>query len=157
MRESYDFIPNKIFDTMIASQILGIDKLGLANLVEKYFKVSLSKGPQKMDWSLRPLPDKMFDYSANDVKYLPKLKKILTKEFLLLLSTLKQIQIQTLLIHHQKINTMKCQSKQTKLFTTQNYTNTERLLMRTINTVLRPIQNLSLNQTKLDLLELQTL
>lgn len=80
MRECYSFIPDKIFDTMIAAQILGLDKLSLANLVEKYFKVSLSKGPQKMDWSLRPLPDKMFDYSANDVKYLPKLKKILTKE-----------------------------------------------------------------------------
>lgn len=80
MREDYSFIPDNIFDTMIAGQILGIEKLGLVNLVEKYFRVSLSKGPQKMDWSQRPLSDKMFDYSANDVKYLPKLKQILTKE-----------------------------------------------------------------------------
>ncbi len=80
MREDYSFVPEKIFDTMIAAQILGLEKLGLVNLVEKYFKVSLSKGPQKMDWSQRPLLDKMFDYSANDVKYLLQLKNILTKE-----------------------------------------------------------------------------
>ncbi len=80
MKNDFDFIPDKVFDTMIAMQFLGYEKFGLADLVHKHFNITLAKGPQKMDWSKRPLPDKMFDYSVNDVKYLPELYEILRGE-----------------------------------------------------------------------------
>lgn len=80
MKRDFGFIPHKVFDTMIAMQLLGYEKLGLADLVERHFRIVLAKGPQKMDWSMRPLPEKMITYAVNDVKYLLKLHKILMNE-----------------------------------------------------------------------------
>lgn len=80
LKRDFGFIPYKVFDTMLATQLLGYEKLGLIDLTEKHFGVRLAKGPQKMDWSIRPLPDNMLKYAVNDVKYLPYLHNILTSE-----------------------------------------------------------------------------
>ncbi len=80
LKRDFGFIPYKIFDTMLAMQVLGYQKLGLSDLVNKHFGVTLVKGPQKMDWSIRPLPEKMLVYAANDVYYLIKLYEILSQE-----------------------------------------------------------------------------
>lgn len=80
LNRDFGFVPDKIFDTMIAIQLLGYEKLGFADLVERHFGIKLSKGPQKMDWSLRPLPEKMLVYGAADVKYLPDLYRIIHRE-----------------------------------------------------------------------------
>lgn len=83
LRRDFNFVPYKIFDTMIASQFLGYQKQGLADLVQIHFDTILSKGPQKFDWSKRPLPEKMLTYAANDVFYLIELYRILTHELAL--------------------------------------------------------------------------
>lgn len=70
LRKNYDFVPAEIFDTMIAAQLLGYEKLGLADLVEHHTGVRLSKSAQKMNWSKRPLSTKMISYAGNDVRYL---------------------------------------------------------------------------------------
>lgn len=70
LRKNYDFVPAEIFDTMIAAQLLGYEKLGLADLVEHHKGVRLSKSAQKMNWSKRPLSTKMISYAGNDVRYL---------------------------------------------------------------------------------------
>ena len=80
LKRDFDFIPYKVFDTMLATQLLGYEKLGLIDLTEKHFGIKLSKGPQKMDWSIRPLPDNMLKYAVNDVRYLPQLYNILVGE-----------------------------------------------------------------------------
>lgn len=80
MHDDFGFVPDRVFDTMLAIQLLGYEKLGLADLVLKHFGVELAKGPQKMDWSIRPLPENMMEYAANDVKYLPELRKRLAEE-----------------------------------------------------------------------------
>lgn len=80
MKDGFGFVPDRIFDTMVAIQLLGYEKWSLADLVLRHFGVVLAKGPQKMDWSVRPLSDKMLDYSANDVKYLPELHRRLALE-----------------------------------------------------------------------------
>ncbi len=74
------FRPKSIFDTMLAAQLINRPRIGLAALLEDHFGVKLSKESQKANWSKRPLTQKMLDYAALDVFYLPALRDILTKE-----------------------------------------------------------------------------
>ncbi|MBS0632070.1 MAG: HRDC domain-containing protein [Verrucomicrobia bacterium] len=74
------FRPKSIFDTMLAAQLLNRSRVGLAALLEDNFGVKLSKDSQKANWSRRPLTQKMLDYAALDVWYLPALRDLLTKE-----------------------------------------------------------------------------
>lgn len=67
------FIPSAIFDTMLAARLLGERQFGLSNLVEKYLGVKLEKGPQKANWALRPLTERMERYARNDTHYLKPL------------------------------------------------------------------------------------
>ncbi len=74
------FRPKSIFDTMLAAQLINRPRIGLAALLEDHFGVKLSKDSQKANWSKRPLTQKMLDYAALDVFYLPALRDILTRE-----------------------------------------------------------------------------
>lgn len=74
------FRPKSIFDTMLAAQLINRPRVGLAALLEDHFGVKLSKDSQKANWSRRPLTQKMLDYAALDVWYLPALRDLLTKE-----------------------------------------------------------------------------
>ncbi len=68
------FQASELFDTVLAAQLLGLERIGLGSLIEHYFGVTLPKAHQKSDWSQRPLPDKMLDYAAQDVLYLFELR-----------------------------------------------------------------------------------
>lgn len=70
LRREFGVLPKVVFDTQIGARLLGVRKFGLANLVEHYFDVKLSKTSQKADWGKRPLPPKMVEYALNDVRYL---------------------------------------------------------------------------------------
>jgi ribonuclease D len=70
LRREFDEIPPVVYDTQIGARLLGVRKFGLANLVEHYFDVVLSKTSQKADWGKRPLSPKMTEYALNDVRYL---------------------------------------------------------------------------------------
>ncbi|MEM0897297.1 MAG: HRDC domain-containing protein [Verrucomicrobiota bacterium] len=70
LRATFDRIPPKVYDTQIAARLLGQRRFGLANIVEDYCGVTLSKQSQKADWGKRPLPEKMISYAVNDVRYL---------------------------------------------------------------------------------------
>ncbi len=81
LNEGYNFTPRgRVFDTMLAAQLLGHQQLGLAALVERYFDIKLPKDSQKSDWSKRPLQQKLLDYAMNDTRYLERLVDILKKE-----------------------------------------------------------------------------
>ena len=80
LSELSGFAPKRIFDTMLAAQLLGQDRFGLASLIERYFGVTVAKSHQKSDWSQRPLPAKMLDYAAQDVVYLFELRDRMQKE-----------------------------------------------------------------------------
>lgn len=81
LKSCYEFTPKKpVFDTMIASQVLGYDKIGLAALVEKFFGVVLSKQGQKSDWAKRPLTEKQLDYAIDDTRYLEVIADKMTEE-----------------------------------------------------------------------------
>ena len=80
LKRFYAFEPREIFDTMIAAQLLGYEKQGLADLAEKHCGVVLSKSAQKADWSVRPLNEKLLLYAANDTHYLLPLRAKLQEE-----------------------------------------------------------------------------
>src|SRR5688500_15761937 len=74
LHQDYGWHVTNIFDTLIASQLLGIKSFGLAALLEQYFDVKLDKKHQRADWSMRPLTPDMLEYAAQDTRYLLQLK-----------------------------------------------------------------------------------
>lgn len=67
-----------LFDTMIASQFLGLPRIGLADLIGQYFGHVIDKKYQRHDWAARPLEDEHLDYARGDTHWLPALREILT-------------------------------------------------------------------------------
>ena len=74
LHQDYGWHVTNIFDTRIASQLLGIKSFGLAALLEQFFDVKLDKKHQRADWSMRPLSPDMLEYAAQDTRYLLSLK-----------------------------------------------------------------------------------
>jgi ribonuclease D len=74
------FQPHSLFDTMLAAQLLGLQRIGLASLLDQHFAVALDKEGQKANWSKRPITPKLLNYAALDVWHLPALRDILTRE-----------------------------------------------------------------------------
>ncbi len=79
-KKTTEFRPKQMFDTMLAAQILGYDRFGLADLAEKICGVRLSKSSQKADWSRRPLTQEMLEYAAGDTKHLERIYLQMKKE-----------------------------------------------------------------------------
>jgi ribonuclease D len=65
-----------LFDTMVSAQLLGEEKIGLADVLGKYFGVILDKRYQRADWSLRPLSAEMIAYAAEDTRHLHRLEEL---------------------------------------------------------------------------------
>lgn len=70
---SLGLVPRAVFDTMLAARLLGIEEFGLEKLLRQLLSVSLEKGPQKANWSRRPLTPRMIEYARNDARYLKPL------------------------------------------------------------------------------------
>ena len=74
MKKSFEFRPKApVFDTMLAAQVLGYEKIGLAALAERFCGVLLSKAGQKSDWARRPLSERQLVYAADDTRYLERI------------------------------------------------------------------------------------
>jgi len=80
LEKHHKFIPSAIFDTMLASRLLGEKQFGLSALVEKFLGIKLDKGSQKADWAQRPLTPRMETYARNDTHYLKPLADKLKSE-----------------------------------------------------------------------------
>ena len=78
----FDIQINSLFDTEIACRFLGIQKRGLAALLNTHFGLHLDKRFQRTDWSRRPLSDEMIAYSINDVAHLLALAGILESKLM---------------------------------------------------------------------------
>ena len=59
-----------LFDTFVASRLLGLPKHGLAYLLQKYADFHAQKQYQLADWRVRPLPQELIDYARADTHYL---------------------------------------------------------------------------------------
>lgn len=66
--------PDRIFDTELAGRLLGLPRVGLGPMVERYFGVHLLKEHSAADWSTRPLPGDWMVYAALDVELLIPLR-----------------------------------------------------------------------------------
>jgi ribonuclease D len=60
--------------------LLGIEAIGLAALIERFFAIIIGKEGQKSDWSRRPLSEQQLLYAVNDTLYLERLRHRLTEE-----------------------------------------------------------------------------
>ena len=80
LRRNMSFVPQRIFDTVLAARLIGIREFSLAALVERNFGIELAKGSQKANWAQRPLPARMAEYAVNDTRYLLPMAEQLEKE-----------------------------------------------------------------------------
>ena len=72
--------PPSIFDTELASRLLGHEKVGLAAVVEDTLGITLKKEHSASDWSTRPLPDTWLEYAALDVLHLVDVRDVISAE-----------------------------------------------------------------------------
>lgn len=79
LKRDFNLSISGLFDTMISAQLLGEERIGLADLLRKYFGVELDKKFQRADWSKRPLPAEMVRYAAEDTCHLHSLVDIFEK------------------------------------------------------------------------------
>lgn len=74
LKADFDFCPNdRILDTMLAGKLLGIEKVGLSNMLEMFLGIQVAKHNQRADWSQRPLDPHLLAYAAEDTCWLPAL------------------------------------------------------------------------------------
>lgn len=67
----------RIFDTVVAAQLLGYRATGLAAMLERHFGVKVSKSFQRDEWYRRPLTPAQLEYAITDTRYLISLRGIL--------------------------------------------------------------------------------
>lgn len=79
MRE-IGLIPSNLFDTELASRLLGKDRVGLGAVVEELLGIELAKAHSADDWSTRPLPSSWLAYAALDVELLVDVRDRLAEE-----------------------------------------------------------------------------
>ncbi|HEX8936377.1 MAG TPA: HRDC domain-containing protein [Pseudonocardiaceae bacterium] len=72
--------PAAVFDTELAARLSGLDRVGLAALVEELLGYQLLKGHGAADWSRRPLPAEWLTYAALDVELLLPLRAAIAAE-----------------------------------------------------------------------------
>jgi ribonuclease D len=82
LKRDYHFTFSNLFDTMIASRILGLSEVGLGSLLNNFFEIVLDKKYQRANWGMRPLPSEMLDYARLDTHYLFKLRDTLEEELI---------------------------------------------------------------------------
>ncbi len=80
VKRQYGWELNNLFDTMWAARILGIDRVGLANILEHYFDVHLDKRFQRSNWCERPLSPAALAYAQADTHFLLALRDKLALE-----------------------------------------------------------------------------
>jgi ribonuclease D len=69
-------VPRNVFDTQIAAALVGYgDQISYARLVAKVTGVQLDKLETLTDWTARPLTRAQIDYSLEDVRYLPEIRR----------------------------------------------------------------------------------
>ena len=72
--------PAALFDTELAGRLLGLERVSLASMLERFLDVTLEKGHSAADWSQRPLPDDWLVYAALDVDLLLDLRDAVAVE-----------------------------------------------------------------------------
>lgn len=80
LKRDYGFTFRNLFDTLVASQLLGFPKIGLADLIGRFFGHEIDKKFQRHDWSLRPLHDEHIEYARGDTHWLLALRELFIRQ-----------------------------------------------------------------------------
>ena len=80
LHRDFDFRVQGIFDTMLASRLLGSRQFGLAAILRERFNFEANKRLQRSDWAQRPLSAEQLAYARYDTHFLPQLCQMLTDE-----------------------------------------------------------------------------
>lgn len=80
LKRDYDFHFANLFDTMIASRVLGWSHHGLGSILAERFGVAQDKRMQRHNWACRPLSADEMEYARLDTHYLLPLREILWAE-----------------------------------------------------------------------------
>ena len=75
-KRQFDWVCVNYFDTMWAARVLGYQQMGLANFIEEFFGLRLSKRLQKSNWCQRPLTPQQLSYAQTDTHFLLRLRDI---------------------------------------------------------------------------------
>jgi len=74
LRRDFGWVFSNLFDTMVATRILGWERAGLASILEEQYNLQISKRFQRANWGKRPLPKDMRKYAQIDTHYLIPLR-----------------------------------------------------------------------------------
>jgi ribonuclease D len=80
LNTEYSCKPKNIFDSELASVLLGKESVGLQSLLSEYFDVKKESKFQMADWTKRPLKSSMLEYAIKDTLYLIPLREKLLSE-----------------------------------------------------------------------------
>ena len=80
LARDFGFELRGLFDTMVASRLLGSQSFGLAAILRERFNFEANKRLQRSDWARRPLSSAQIDYARFDTHYLEELSVQLTQE-----------------------------------------------------------------------------
>ena len=80
LNRDYNFLFENVFDTMIASRIVGWRHYGLGNLLKTHFGVVTNKRMQRTNWGQRPLSLEQLTYAQLDTHFLVELRNMLLDE-----------------------------------------------------------------------------
>ena len=80
LKHQYNCVPKPFFDTQLAANFLGKEKVGLRSLLKEYLNIIKDEHFQMVDWTRRPLSSAMLAYAAKDTAYLLPLKDILCQK-----------------------------------------------------------------------------
>ncbi|HZW05096.1 MAG TPA: HRDC domain-containing protein [Anaerolineaceae bacterium] len=74
LKRDYGFTFQNLFDTMVASRVLGRAGVGLGSLLKEEFGIELDKRYQRANWGQRPLPAAQLAYARLDTHFLIPLR-----------------------------------------------------------------------------------
>lgn len=80
IKREFGWQMKNLFDTMWAARILGVNRVGLANMLEERYGAKLNKKYQKANWCRRPLSGSQLAYAQMDTHYLHQLRDDLAAE-----------------------------------------------------------------------------
>lgn len=80
LKRDYSFGFANVFDTMHAARVLGLPKVGLADLLADQLGVRHSKSHQRANWGRRPLTAEMVEYAQLDIHHLIRLREKLASQ-----------------------------------------------------------------------------
>jgi ribonuclease D len=80
LSRDFGFVVHTIFDTAIASRLLGRRQLGLASILAEEFRVTSDKKLQRGNWAKRPLSADQLYYAQLDTHFLIELRHRLHRQ-----------------------------------------------------------------------------